>query len=544
MAAQLHVILTQALDANAKPISGAKWKFYAAGTTTPQAVYEDADLANSLGAVVTADSAGIFPPMFYDASKTYRAVLCDEDGEPLPDRDFDPVNTSAFGGLDSTASYKGAGLVGFSQDATYNPGTAGSKLQQIVSPLDRGAAADGVTDDTGAVALTVAALDASGEILIPSGQRVRVTSFSNDLGLDVVGGGQVVIGTGTAAYQINKPYRTGAYYGRGNDYAMKNACNTPGVAWNAVIFGDSTVATTGNGGIPGGSFTPDVLLAQFFRDYGVRNFGTFTNNALGGTSWSDANPVPSLGTSTKLMVFKYSINHVSGQSVAAEMSAMRAKLAAVRADANGAWDKLTIVLVGPNSTHDTAGGRTNAWYELLRGGYEQAAWDYGCIFVDLYGIVPDSRLWAGFYSDTPSVHPSALLTQQLWAFVGDAILPRGGLQISTGSRWVSLSFSNSWTDYGSGFAPAQASLSEDGWVSLRGAIARGSGTPTAGQAMATVPNQNYYPPFSMDATATTFNGSVWSTCPLTISTAGVISPLNTAANNAFVSFNQIRWRAS
>lgn len=94
MASQLHVLLTQALDANAKPISGAKWKFYVAGTTTPQAVYEDADLENSLGAVVTADSAGVFPPMFYDSSKSYRGVLCDAAGTPLPDRDFDPINVN------------------------------------------------------------------------------------------------------------------------------------------------------------------------------------------------------------------------------------------------------------------------------------------------------------------------------------------------------------------------------------------------------------------------------------------------------------------
>lgn len=442
------------------------------------------------------------------------------------------------------AADSGGNMMGFTQASPGVSGKALAKMQQIVSPLDDPylAVIDGSADDTAAVAASLTPMGANGSILVPSGRRARVTSFSNDLGVDVEGGGQIVIGSGTAAYQINKPYRTGPYYGRGNDYALKNACNTAGVPWNAVMFGDSTVATTGNGGIPGGSFTPDILLAQFFRDHGVRNLGTITNNAVGGTSWADANPVPSLGTNVKLLVFKYSINHVSGQNVAAEITAMRAKLAAVRADANGGWDKVTIVLVGPNSTHDTAGGRTNAWYELLRGGYEQAAWDYGCIFVDLYGIMPDSRRWASFYADNPAVHPTALLNQQLWAFVGDAILPRGGLQISTGSRWVNLTFSNGWTDYGNGFAPAQASLSEDGWVRLRGAIARASGTPTAGQTMATVPNQNYFPPYSTEATATTFNGSTWSTVPLTISSGGVLSPLNTGANNAFVSLNQISWR--
>ncbi len=51
---------SKALDANASPYSGAQWFFYQEGTTTPQAVFADSDLATSLGAVVTADASGTF----------------------------------------------------------------------------------------------------------------------------------------------------------------------------------------------------------------------------------------------------------------------------------------------------------------------------------------------------------------------------------------------------------------------------------------------------------------------------------------------------
>ena len=57
MAAELLLPTARASDANNTPYSGATWTFYASGTSTPQAVYADADLSTSLGATVTADSA-------------------------------------------------------------------------------------------------------------------------------------------------------------------------------------------------------------------------------------------------------------------------------------------------------------------------------------------------------------------------------------------------------------------------------------------------------------------------------------------------------
>lgn len=80
-------------------------KFYVTGTTTPKAVYADKYKVTSLGATVTADSAGNFVPIFLDG--TYRVDLLaagavtSQTGWPVDnvggsiDQPFDEWNASA-----------------------------------------------------------------------------------------------------------------------------------------------------------------------------------------------------------------------------------------------------------------------------------------------------------------------------------------------------------------------------------------------------------------------------------------------------------------
>jgi len=56
-----------------KTLPGSKLYFSQNGTTTPKSVYADKNKVTSLGAVITADSAGIFVPIFLDG--TYRVTL-------------------------------------------------------------------------------------------------------------------------------------------------------------------------------------------------------------------------------------------------------------------------------------------------------------------------------------------------------------------------------------------------------------------------------------------------------------------------------------
>jgi len=56
-----------------KTLPGSKLRFFQNGTSTPKTVYADKNKVTSLGSVVTADSAGIFVPIFLDG--TYRVRL-------------------------------------------------------------------------------------------------------------------------------------------------------------------------------------------------------------------------------------------------------------------------------------------------------------------------------------------------------------------------------------------------------------------------------------------------------------------------------------
>lgn len=88
MAAELFLLpFRPALDANAIPVVGAQLFFYATGTSTPQAVFADEALSISLGAIVEANSAGVWPTIYLDNTKIYRAVLKDNLGEILAEAD-------------------------------------------------------------------------------------------------------------------------------------------------------------------------------------------------------------------------------------------------------------------------------------------------------------------------------------------------------------------------------------------------------------------------------------------------------------------------
>lgn len=114
MAAELFSPPSRALDANASPYSGAKWTFTATGTTTPLAVFADADLNTSLGSTVTADAGGKFAAIYFDSSKVYRGVCKSADGS-VTLHDIDPINSAFFGEITSSS---GASIVNWLRDAS------------------------------------------------------------------------------------------------------------------------------------------------------------------------------------------------------------------------------------------------------------------------------------------------------------------------------------------------------------------------------------------------------------------------------------------
>jgi microcystin-dependent protein len=83
------------LDANGDPVSGAKCKFYDAGTSDPKTVYSDAGLSVALGVVVYCDSGG-YPvtteggstkTQIYVGTDGYKLIITDEDDATVATHD-------------------------------------------------------------------------------------------------------------------------------------------------------------------------------------------------------------------------------------------------------------------------------------------------------------------------------------------------------------------------------------------------------------------------------------------------------------------------
>lgn len=161
MAAELLLPTARASDTNNSPYSGAQWFFYVAGTSTPQAVYADALLETSLGATVTADSAGKFVPIYFDASLSYRGVCKNASGS-VTLHDISPINNGAL-------SFLPAG-----DDAA--PRSVQDKLREFVSIKDFGAvgtpdaSALNAIDDTAPIqaAIDYCAANRIGTLYFPS----------------------------------------------------------------------------------------------------------------------------------------------------------------------------------------------------------------------------------------------------------------------------------------------------------------------------------------------------------------------------------------
>lgn len=81
----------QWVDNEGAPYALATAQFYLTNSTTPHAIYQDADLGTPYVNPVTADDAGMFPPIYLDKNVQYRMVVKDETAA-FTIADVDPVN--------------------------------------------------------------------------------------------------------------------------------------------------------------------------------------------------------------------------------------------------------------------------------------------------------------------------------------------------------------------------------------------------------------------------------------------------------------------
>lgn len=305
---------------------------------------------------------------------------------------------------------KGTGLVGYRGRALYN------RLSDKIYIGDHGAVADGVANDTTALQAAITRANQSGRPVDLAGKSAySSTGLVNAYGVPFENGKLLIPSLisgykdqfNTYADKIN-----GVMVGIEKLYAFRLACAAKTVQ-TVRLFGDSTVET-------GVAFPvkPHDLVRYAMWSAGISNV-TVTNHGVAGTSWSDLNALGLLGTSVKLISIKFGINDAAKANPLATMAAdARAKLTAIRANANGGVDNLSILLMGPNSTYRPSQGQDAKWYEQVRNLYLQLAKEFDCAYFDTYAYLQQTKdapdQWLDNTGGGEGLHPSPIAVYWIW----------------------------------------------------------------------------------------------------------------------------------
>ena len=99
--------LTAFTDTNGKPLSGAKLRYYDAGTLTPKTIYTDAALSIAHPNPLTADAYGRFPNVYVGVGD-YKIRVTTAGGSTVYETDNIPGESAPSGG---SGSGGGSGFV-------------------------------------------------------------------------------------------------------------------------------------------------------------------------------------------------------------------------------------------------------------------------------------------------------------------------------------------------------------------------------------------------------------------------------------------------
>ncbi|MCA8045467.1 SGNH/GDSL hydrolase family protein [Burkholderia arboris] len=415
-----------------------------------------------------------------------------------------------------------------------------------IAPAIYGAEGDGVTFDTTPIAESISASLGDQGVINTQGKSYLVASYSNPLGKRFTGGGKLLANDPHGGLvQLNSYGDDGkVFFGKEYLYRLFLRLKSGGNL-TMFLYGDSTVATAAQGGgYAGPNFEPQVLLPDYLiRVKGVRNNIACINRGVAGTRVVQMNAIPDIdviGGTTDVFIIKYGINDAQ-DGVQGFATNLRAQLAAIRANSHGTVDQLAIVLVGPSATYDPQHGRASPWYESIRGIYVQAARDFQCAYFDTYAYLRDINWAAGKmmsddFGNGQGVHPTEIMQTMIWGGLTDCLLGDCDMHPYTSDAWQAITLGDGWANYGSGYSNAYASMSRDGWVSLRGMIM--SGTIGANRQIAPLPLPVMIPSVAEHFPCSTAAGF----CSIRINTNGYIEQADGNASATYTSLSGIRFK--
>jgi len=234
----------QALDTAANVLSGATLTFSLTGTGTPTNAYADKDLTTPLANPLSANSAGVFVPVFLDPAVVYRIVLKSQAGATL--QTWDPANENILSSARISANLDSLART----NAEIAAGVTPSNYSYPVGHVRRyGAKLDGSTDDTTPItnAILVVYTQGGGEVFGFAGQTAKTTAPITILDRVIV---DIEFGT-------IKPYLSGS-----SDYGFRLR------SYAQVLNGTIAVQSSGSPGSQGGYHAP-IKIGPFYGEGGT-----------------------------------------------------------------------------------------------------------------------------------------------------------------------------------------------------------------------------------------------------------------------------------
>ncbi len=314
-----------------------------------------------------------------------------------------------------------------------------------------GVIGDGTTDCTIGVNQVISGTGEIGNVFVPSrtdreAAKYKVSSINNPYGVRLKGPGQVVIpqsvgGIKTAQYPIDDSLTVlgKEYMYRAMQQLVPGQGDVNGTL-RIVLFGDSTIAGRNGESAP---YFPETYLSNQFAKIGLPNV-QITNAGVGGSNIQAWDPSAYLTDSYDMFIVSYGINDGgTGRPDRLEqfVTKLRSTLQTIRANANGALTKKTIVFKMSNSTNDTPNNRDAYWYIQLRNVIIQACRDYQCVFFDTFSQMPDSYGLAGTMLDNPfsngiGVHPMDRMVSLVWGGLIDSLFSKSQIAPYTSNNFI------------------------------------------------------------------------------------------------------------